>query len=353
MAKCFYIFQIVIIQTIFLLVRQVNSSQEISLIKPKVTQISVKDVESLPQETLFCWCNTKMESATFLSYDHGVVGFCKVYIDNLPEDLSVAERASVVAQPISANGELHTAYLFSFGTEFISKIDIGEYIITRENSQEEKTGCNDSYYLSTPLNVSQAMPQKITVDGLCFLLESRRFIFYTGAGLSADSGVSTMIGLEASLGLNKQVAVDSLTHAVLQEGEKALNFWKLFCDAMFNARPTKAHIALAKIALEKNVMIFTENFDYLHERSGIMPVRPTKQTVLKNIRPSDLEQLEAIVCIGLGRDDKGFLAYYKLHNPGGIIISIDLKQPLYLNSKDYFLEGDLQKVVLNMSEKMI
>ena len=57
----------------------INSAQdrEISLINPKVIRLSVTDVESLPKETQFSWCNSKMGGTTFLSYDHGVVGFVK------------------------------------------------------------------------------------------------------------------------------------------------------------------------------------------------------------------------------------------------------------------------------------
>ena len=212
--------------------------------------------------------------------------------------------------------------------------------------------CNDSYHLAKPLHFTGAVPKTITLDELCHLLLAKRVIFYTGAGISANAGVSTMAGLKASLGLNQQV-VDNLTRAVLREGDKSLLPWKSFCESMFNAEPTKAHVALARIALAKNVLIFTENIDYLHERSGIMPVRPTKQTVLNNIEPNDLKQLDAIICIGLSRDDKGFLAYYKMHHPKGMIVAIDLSLPSYLSEDDCFLGGDLQKIVPNTVEELV
>ncbi len=91
--------------------------------------------------------------------------------------------------------------------------------------------------------------------------------------------------------------------------------------------------------------ILTENLDLLHERSGIVPQRIIASQFKKVIKPEWLKEIDAVVCIGLSYDDKGFLSWYKQNNPEGTLIAIDFKQPSYLGNKDFLLEGNLQEIL--------
>jgi hypothetical protein len=60
--------------------------------------------------------------------------------------------------------------------------------------------------------------------------------------------------------------------------------------------------------------------------------------------------VNVIVCVGLSHDDRGFLAYFKKHNPEGVIIAIDKGNPDYLSNNDYIVREDLQIVLPIMVE---
>jgi len=58
-----------------------------------------------------------------------------------------------------------------------------------------------SYYFAKPLHYTNSNPQKINFDQLVDLLDKKKFIFYTGAGVSAGT-VATMNELQKSLKIN-------------------------------------------------------------------------------------------------------------------------------------------------------
>ena len=200
------------------------------------------------------------------------------------------------------------------------------------------------YFLKEPRLFSgdqKCLP--ISPDSIVNVLKEKEVLFYTGAGISAASEVPTMETLQDMLFLRKDVPFDQWIvevggHQVAQLESKIIDFFKL----CFNQPPTKAHKALRDIALRKQSPLFTENLDHLHERSGVSPNRIDTKTLRTKENEEKLKQLDAVICLGLSHDDRGFLAWYKSVNPNGIIIAIDLKQPNYLGSEDYFCEGDLQ-----------
>lgn len=64
------------------------------------------------------------------------------------------------------------------------------------------------------------------------------------------------------------------------------------------------------------------------------------------------KDIDAVVCVGLSHDDRGLLAFYKQHNPAGVIIAIDLKQPNYLGEEDILVMGNLQEIVPKLAKKL-
>lgn len=137
----------------------------------------------------------------------------------------------------------------------------------------------------------------------------------------------------------------------MEPNEVANNIRK-FHHTCFHSSPTKAHQALALLAILKGTQIITENLDYLHERSGLMPYRIDANYLRTCVDPSTVRGIDYILCIGLSFDDKGFLGWYKQNHPNGKIIAIDLSQPSYLGDEDYLLTGDLQQLVPLLVENM-
>jgi len=93
-------------------------------------------------------------------------------------------------------------------------------------------------------------------------------IAFTGAGISAESGIPTFRGKG---GLWEKY--DPSEYATVQALRKnPLKVWKLYVEifeTMRKARPNKAHIALAeleKLGLLK--FVITQNIDDLHEKAG-------------------------------------------------------------------------------------
>jgi hypothetical protein len=73
----------------------------------------------------------------------------------------------------------------------------------------------------------------------------------------------------------------------------------------------------------------------------------------QEVTTDDIKKIDAIVCIGLSHDDRGFLAWYKLHNPNGIIIALDLKKPSYLGSEDMLILGDLHDTLPHLLKQIV
>jgi NAD-dependent deacetylase len=193
-----------------------------------------------------------------------------------------------------------------------------------------------------------AHPLEMTIEQLAQLCKTSNVIFYTGAGISAGSQVPMMAQLMKGLDLEEgEHFIDSL-RKVVQDPEKAAAYLRHFHKACILHPPTPAHKALAELA---SGQIVTENVDYLHEWTGIKPYRIEGDRLRCEIDPKTASSIDAIICVGLSVDDKGFLGWYKHHHPQGKIIAIDLKQPTYLGDEDYFLCGDLQEIIPSLASQ--
>jgi hypothetical protein len=211
----------------------------------------------------------------------------------------------------------------------------------------EKTPLN-SYYFTEPLVVSNSCPQEIVVDELLQVLKNKKFIFYTGAGISAASGVMTMNQLENSLGFNNKWTI---LKNVLFYNCYLANQFSSFCQIAIDSNPTAAHHAISVIALTHSIAVLTENVDLLQEKTGILPIH-LDVSFMQNFQNHELQEVEAIICVGLSHDDRGFLAYYKRHNPCGLIAAIDIRSPNYLSNKDLLIKDDLQVVLPMLASEL-
>lgn len=199
-----------------------------------------------------------------------------------------------------------------------------------------------SYYLNKPLEYHHTHPKQINKEEFIILIEDKRCIFYTGAGISARSGIATMSSLEESLALDKGIA--HFIKNAWSNPDKLCNAFADFCRKAIYGSPTVAHYTLKQIAQEKEVAIITENVDLLQHRTGIEPIFSASDKIAL-LSPKDWQKVDAIICIGISHDDRGLLGKYRDSNPDGILIAIDLKIPTYLADCDYICLGDLQEIL--------
>lgn len=116
-----------------------------------------------------------------------------------------------------------------------------------------------------------------------------RIVFFTGAGVSAESGLKTF---RESDGLWEEYRIEDVAtpEAFARDPELVLRFYDLRREQVRQARPNAAHEAIAALEQVAHVDVVTQNVDDLHERAGstrvlhlhgeIMMVRSTKDPEL-------------------------------------------------------------------------
>ncbi|MBP7005612.1 hypothetical protein KBB27_00610 [Patescibacteria group bacterium] len=188
-------------------------------------------------------------------------------------------------------------------------------------------------------------PQNMEADRLVEVLKRKKVLFYTGAGISVANGVHNMSQLKKLLGIDMSGKEDLFLKKATTHPQSVIDSWEEFTRAAFESPATPAHQSLGRLAQKTESQIFTENVDHLQERGGVKAIHVTGPWLKKTIHPEWLKDIDAVITIGLSYDDRGFLGWYKEHNPNGKIVAINVNQPSYLGSEDYLLEGDCQKVI--------
>jgi len=95
----------------------------------------------------------------------------------------------------------------------------------------------------------------------------RRIVILTGAGMSAESGISTF---RSSDGLweNHRVEDVASPEGWEKDPELVLEFYNQRRKQLYEVEPNAAHKALAKLESGFTVNVITQNVDNLHERAG-------------------------------------------------------------------------------------
>lgn len=95
----------------------------------------------------------------------------------------------------------------------------------------------------------------------------KRLVVFTGAGISAESGIKTF---RDSGGLWENHAVEDVAtpQAWYKNPELVLEFYNQRRKQVISAQPNAAHSALVELEKGFEVIIITQNIDDLHERAG-------------------------------------------------------------------------------------
>ena len=95
----------------------------------------------------------------------------------------------------------------------------------------------------------------------------KKIVVFTGAGISAESGINTF---RDSGGLWEQHKIEDVAtpEAFRRDPDMVLNFYNQRRQQVLAASPNKAHIAIARLEQKYDVHVITQNIDDLHERAG-------------------------------------------------------------------------------------
>jgi NAD-dependent deacetylase len=95
----------------------------------------------------------------------------------------------------------------------------------------------------------------------------KKVVFFSGAGMSAESGISTF---RDSGGLWEQYKIEEVAtpEAWIRNPEKVQTFYNLRRKQILEVVPNDAHILIAQLESSYDIQVITQNIDDLHERAG-------------------------------------------------------------------------------------
>jgi len=95
----------------------------------------------------------------------------------------------------------------------------------------------------------------------------KKLVVFTGAGVSAESGIKTF---RDSGGLWEEYKIEDVAtfEAWTKNRELVLDFYNNRRKQVMQARPNAAHLLLAELQKYFDVQVITQNVDDLHERAG-------------------------------------------------------------------------------------
>lgn len=99
------------------------------------------------------------------------------------------------------------------------------------------------------------------------LRSANRIVFYTGAGISAESGIPTFRGVD---GIWNKLKPEELANfnAFLKNPKMVSEWYNHRRDIVHKAQPNNAHLTITKFQDKYDVKVITQNVDNLHRRAG-------------------------------------------------------------------------------------
>jgi NAD-dependent deacetylase len=112
-------------------------------------------------------------------------------------------------------------------------------------------------------------------------MNKKRIVVFTGAGISAESGLKTF---RDSGGLWEEYRVEDVAtpEAWEKNPELVLEFYNKRRKQVINAKPNAAHLALVELEKKYDVHIITQNIDNLHERAGSKKILHLHGEIMKS-----------------------------------------------------------------------
>lgn len=132
-------------------------------------------------------------------------------------------------------------------------------------------------------------------------MAKNHIVFFTGAGISAESGLATFRG-KNGLWNNEEWQHLASTDGLYYDTEKLLEFYNWRREQLAEVQPNQAHLLIAELEKEHKVTVITQNVDDLHERVGSSNVIHLHGELKK-------------VCSSKNRYDTNYIKDYPLTTP--------------------------------------
>ena len=133
----------------------------------------------------------------------------------------------------------------------------------------------------------------------------KKITVLTGAGVSAESGVSTFRDSDG-LWENHKVEDVASIEGWYRNPQLVLDFYNARRAQLFQVRPNSAHLAIAELEKEYKVTVVTQNVDNLHERAGSTKIIHLHGELTK-VRPenccNDRDGYSEVTVFDIGADE--------------------------------------------------
>jgi len=114
---------------------------------------------------------------------------------------------------------------------------------------------------------------------------NKKIIFFSGAGMSAESGISTF---RDSGGLWEKYKIEDIAtpDAWRRNTDLVTDFYNQRRKQIIETEPNEAHRIIAELEKNHDVVVITQNIDDLHERAGSTHVLLLGQVTEKKEKPT-------------------------------------------------------------------
>ncbi len=126
-----------------------------------------------------------------------------------------------------------------------------------------------------------------------------KIVVFTGAGVSAESGLSTFRDSDG-LWENYRIEEVCTREAIEVNRDTVIDFYNARRRACIKAQPNAAHRAIAELEKDFDVQVVTQNVDDLHERAGSTAVTHLHGELMK-LR-SSYNELATVPILGWEQD---------------------------------------------------
>jgi NAD-dependent deacetylase len=202
-------------------------------------------------------------------------------------------------------------------------------------------------------------------------MKKLKLLFFTGAGISAESGLSTFRDSDDGLWNDFNIEDVCTNDAWERNPSLVLEFYNQRREECKKARPNKAHRLIAKLQKKFEVSVITQNVDDLHERAGSKNIIHLHGELLKSrssiddllvypcptkIQLGDLCEKQSqlrphVVWFGEMLDENNLLEAKKLAVQCDICIIIGSSMQVYpANTIPYYLSENAKLIVIDPNE---
>ena len=126
-------------------------------------------------------------------------------------------------------------------------------------------------------------------------MNRKNIVVFTGAGVSADSGLSTFRDSDG-LWANYRIEDVCTPEALVANRPRVIDFYNIRRKELLGKEPNAGHLAIVKLEQYFDVQVVTQNIDDLHERAGCKHITHLHGE-LRKLR-SSLDEMATVPIVG-------------------------------------------------------